>query len=42
MSYELLAVAVPVAAIILMVIFGRAVRHFMIDVPSRSGQAKRD
>ncbi len=41
MSYELLAIAVPVVAIILMVIFGRAVRHFMIDAPSRSGQAKR-
>jgi len=37
MSYEVLAIAVPVVAVILMVIFGRAVRRFMIDVPSRSG-----
>jgi hypothetical protein len=42
MSYEVLAITVPVVAIILMVIFGRAVRHFMIDVPSRSKLTKRD
>jgi hypothetical protein len=42
MSLEVLAIAIPVVAVILMVIFGRAVQRFMIDVPSRSGQAKRD
>jgi hypothetical protein len=42
MSYEVLAITVPVVAIILMVIFGCAVRHFMIDVPSRSKLTKRD
>jgi hypothetical protein len=37
MSSELLAIAIPVAAVILMVIFGRAVQHFLIDTPSRPG-----
>ena len=36
MSLEVLAIAIPVVAVILMVIFGRAVQRFMIDAP-RSG-----
>jgi len=34
MTYELLAIAIPVCAVVLMVVFGLAVQRFLINVPA--------
>jgi hypothetical protein len=41
MSYEVLAIAIPVSAVVLMVVFGRAVQRFIFKPPAVAGTRRR-